>query len=249
MNIQTPIAKRATVYRMAIGKGFCPHGLKSVRLLQQQGYVVEDRLLTTRDAVEAFKAENDVATTPLVLVDGEQVGGYDDLRKHFGLKVREKDATSYQPVLAVFGIAAAIAIATLVGAGVEPVGIQAAERFIAVSMCLLAMLKLQNIDRFATMFLTYDLLAQRWVRYGYVYPFAEALAGALMIAGVMAWLSVPIMFVIGGIGMVSVIKAVWIDKRTLKCACVGGDSNVPLGFLSLTENVMMVAIAVWMLAK
>ena len=53
--------------------------------------------------------------------------------------------------------------------------------------------------------------------------------------------------VVGGtIGAVSVFKAVYIDKRELKCACVGGDSNVPLGFLSLTENLMMIAMAVWM---
>jgi hypothetical protein len=39
---------------------------------------------------------------------------------------------------------------------------------------------------------------------------------------------------------------VYIDKRGLKCACVGGSSNVPLGFLSLTENLMMIAMAVWM---
>jgi hypothetical protein len=38
-----------------------------------------------------------------------------------------------------------------------------------------------------------------------------------------------------------------IDKRELKCACVSGDSNVPLGFISLTENLMMVAMAFWML--
>ena len=50
------------------------------------------------------------------------------------------------------------------------------------------------------------------------------------------------------IGAVSVIKAVYIDKRELKCACVGGDTNVPLGFVSLTENVMMMAMALWMLA-
>ena len=41
---------------------------------------------------------------------------------------------------------------------------------------------------------------------------------------------------------------VYVDKRDLTCACVGGDSNVPLGFLSLTENLMMIAMAVWMLA-
>jgi hypothetical protein len=49
------------------------------------------------------------------------------------------------------------------------------------------------------------------------------------------------------LGAVSVFKAVYIDKRELKCACVGGESNVPLGFVSLTENVMMVGMALWML--
>jgi hypothetical protein len=43
-----------------------------------------------------------------------------------------------------------------------------------------------------------------------------------------------------------VFKAVYIDKRELKCACVGGSSNVPLGFISLTENLMMIGMAVWM---
>jgi hypothetical protein len=87
------------------------------------------------------------------------------------------------------------------------------------------------------------------VPYSYVYPFAEALTGVLMIAGVAMWLSVPVALFIGGIGSVSVFKAVYIDKRELKCACVGGNSNVPLGFVSLTENLMMVAMAVWMLAE
>jgi hypothetical protein len=54
---------------------------------------------------------------------------------------------------------------------------------------------------------------------------------------------------IGTVGAVSVFKAVYVDRRELKCACVGGDTNVPLGFVSLTENVMMVAMAVWMLAR
>jgi len=46
-----------------------------------------------------------------------------------------------------------------------------------------------------------------------------------------------------------VIKAVYIDKRELKCACVGGSSNVPLGFVSLTENLMMLGMGLWMLVR
>jgi hypothetical protein len=40
-------------------------------------------------------------------------------------------------------------------------------------------------------------------------------------------------------------RAHWV----IKCACVGGDSNVPLGFISLTENLMMMAMALWMLGQ
>ena len=62
------------------------------------------------------------------------------------------------------------------------------------------------------------------------------------------WLSALALF-IGGVGAASVFKAVYIDKRELKCACVGGDSKVPLGFVSLSENLMRVGMAIWMLVK
>jgi len=129
-----------------------------------------------------------------------------------------------------------------------PLTVRAAEWFIAFSMCVLAVLKLQDIETFSSMFLGYDLLAKRWVRYAYAYPFLEGIAGLLMVAGALNWLSIPVALFIGTIGAVSVFKAVYVEKREIKCACVGGSSKVPLGFVSLTENVMMVAMAVWMLA-
>ncbi len=67
-----------------------------------------------------------------------------------------------------------------------------------------------------------------------------------MLAGALMWLSVPLALFIGSVGAASVFKDVYVDKRELKCACVGGGSNVPLGFVSLTENLMMIAMAVWM---
>ena len=93
-----------------------------------------------------------------------------------------------------------------------------------------------------------DLLARRWVPYAYVYPFAEFAAGALMAARVLDWLSIPLALFIGTVGAVSVFYAVYVQRRELKCACVGGSGKVPLGFVSLSENLFMVAMALWMLA-
>ncbi|WP_103729747.1 glutaredoxin [Novosphingobium sp. HII-3] len=238
--------RRAILYRMVIQTHVCPYGLKAKDLLRRQGYEVEDHWLQTREETDAFKAEHGVRTTPQIFIAGERVGGYDDLRRHFGKTVPDPKATSYKPVIALFAMTALMALAVSYAVYGTPFTTRAGEWFIGFSMAVLALLKLQNVESFATMFLNYDLLARRWVPYSYVYPFAEGLAGVLMIAGVLTWLSVPTALFIGTVGAVSVFKAVYLDRRELKCACVGGSSNVPLGFVSLTENLMMIAMAVWM---
>lgn len=240
--------KKATLYRMVMESHTCPYGLKAKDLLKRSGYAVEDHHLTTREATDAFKAEHGVATTPQVFIGGVRVGGYDDLRRYLGKPVADPKATTYRPVVVLFTLTALTAMAASYAVSGSPFTLRAAEWFIAFSMVVLALLKLQNVESFATMFLNYDLLAKRWVPYSYIYPYAEGLAGVLMVADALTWLSVPIALFIGTIGAVSVFKAVYIDKRELKCACVGGASNVPLGFISLTENLMMIAMALWMAA-
>ena len=240
------VARRAVLYRMVMPGHTCPYGLKARHLLRRSGYSVEDHHLATREETDAFKAEHGVATTPQVFIGGQRVGGYDDLRRFLGKRVADPKATSYRPVIALFTVTALLALAASYAVTGQALTVRAAEWFISFSMAVLALLKLQNVETFSSMFLNYDLLAKRWVPYGYIYPFAEGLAGVLMTAGVLTWLSVPIALFIGTVGAVSVFKAVYIEKRELKCACVGGSSNVPLGFISLTENVMMIAMAIWM---
>ena len=243
---ESTTVKSAELYRMVMDDHVCPYGLKSKDLLERRGFDVTDRPLTTREETDAFMEDHGVETTPQTFIGGERIGGYDALREHFGEEIKDEEATTYQPVIAIFAVAALIALALGFGLYGTAFHVRVPEWFIAISMCFLAVQKLRDIEGFSTMFLNYDLLAQRWVRYGYVYPFGEALAGILMVGGILNIVSVPVALFIGTVGAVSVFKAVYIDKRELKCACVGGGSNVPLGFVSLTENLMMMAMAVWM---
>ncbi len=239
----------AVLHRMVMPAHTCPYGLKALDLLRRKGFKVDDRHLTTREETDAFKAAQAVRTTPQVFIDGVRIGGYDDLRRHFGMSVAEPGSTSYRPVAALFAMAALLAIAASHAAFGSPFTALTLQWFGGFSMAILALLKLQDIAKFSTMFLNYDLLAKRWVPYGVLYPFAEGLAGVLMVADALNWLSIPIALFIGTVGAVSVFKAVYVDGRDLKCACVGGSSNVPLGFVSLTENLGMIAMAIWMLAR
>ena len=241
--------RTAILYRMVTPEHTCPWGLKAKDLLKRSGFEVDDRLLTSRAEIDAFKAQHQVATTPQVFVDGKRIGGFDDLSQWLGKPKRDPNKLSYTPVIALFAMAALMALAASHAAYGDALTVRAGEWFISFSMCLLAMLKLRDVASFATMFIGYDLLAKRWLPYATVYPFAEGLAGVLMTAQALNWLSIPLALFIGTIGAVSVFKAVYVDKRELKCACVGGDSNVPLGFISLTENLGMIAMAVWMLAR
>lgn len=239
-------ARTAVIHRMVMPHHICPYGLKARHLLRSAGYEVEDHHLTTRAETDAFKAEHGVETTPQIFIGGNRIGGYDDLRRFLGKPVRDPGATSYTPVIVLFAMTALMALAASYAISGLLLTVRAAEWFVAFSMVVLALLKLQNVESFSSMFLNYDLLARRWVPYSYIYPFAEGAAGILMVAGALTWLSVPIALFIGTIGAVSVFNAVYVDKRELKCACVGGSSNVPLGFVSLTENLMMVGMALWM---
>jgi len=242
------MSKKAILYRMVTKEHICPYGLRSKDLLEREGYSVEDNHLTSRNDTDDFKQKHGVETTPQTFIEEKRVGGYDELRKYFGKGEAGQNGTTYAPVIAIFSVAALLSLAFQFFVSEDFISIRTLVLFIAFSMTLLAVQKLKDLYSFTNSFITYDLLAMRWLRYGYIYPFLEAYAGIGMVAQLPAIAVAPFSLFIGTVGAISVFKAVYVDKRELKCACVGGDSNVPLGFVSLSENIFMIAGALLMLS-
>lgn len=242
--------RKAILYRMVMPKHICPFGIKAKHLLESKGYFVEDHHLQTKEATEAFKQEHGVATTPQVFIDGKRLGGYSDLRTYFGKKTPSSDKKTYKPVIALFSMTALMALALGVSGGLDTLGWgRVFMLFLGLSMSVLSILKLQDLQAFSNQFIGYDLLAQKWVPYAYIYPFAEGFVGLGMLSGFFPPIPANIAIFIGLIGAVSVYRAVYIQKRDLKCACVGGNNNVPLGLISLTENLFMIfgGILMWII--
>ena len=229
------------LYRMDLPDHPCPWGLRAVQLLQERHIPFEDHRLTSSEEVELFKAAHGVATTPQIFAGTERIGGYTDLAARLGVRP-ETAAISYTPVVAVFLTAGLIAL--VLSAGVSG--------FMGIAICLLALLKLMDVEAFAASFRKYDLLSQRWRPWGHLYPGIELLVGlgllrqpqpsaaAQLVGAVAVWL--------GAMGMVSVGKAVFIDHLALNCACVGGNSKTPLGVVSFAENLIMTLMGAVMLA-
>lgn len=74
--------KQATLYRMVLPEHTCPFGVRAKQMLEQSGFAVEDRVLSSREEVDAFKDEQGVATTPQIFIGGERIGGADDLEAY-----------------------------------------------------------------------------------------------------------------------------------------------------------------------
>ena len=240
--------KMAQLYRLVTKDHLCPFGIKAKYLLEKEGYEVEDNHLTSKAEADQIKKKFEVKTTPQVLINDQRIGGYTDLRDHFYGKNNGGKLSGYQPIMLIF--ATTLLMALMITLRFHDFSIESViQTFLATSMCALGILKLRDIESFSNQFVTYDLLGQRYVPYAYIYPFAETITGALMLGKFLIWLAAPVAIIVGSIGAISVIKAVYVDKRDLKCACVGGNSNVPLGFISLTENLAMLAMGLYMLNK
>jgi glutaredoxin len=82
--------RRATLHRMVLPDHTCPFGVRAKQQLEDAGFEVDDHILRSREEVEAFKAEHGIDTTPLVFIDGEEIGGSAELERYLA----EQDANA-----------------------------------------------------------------------------------------------------------------------------------------------------------
>ena len=213
------------VFRMSMPEHECPWGLKAIELIKKRGISFEDHRLTSQDEVNAFKEQYGVPTTPQIFNGKHRIGGYTDLAALLEEEAQGAEY-SYTPVVAVFGTSLLMAVV---------LGESVIRDFMGISICTLAMLKLIDVESFAASFVKYDLATQRWRGWAKLYPGLELLIGLGFLMKPPLPLAGWIALIIGIQGMISVIKAVYIDKLALNCACVGGNSKTPLGIISFTE--------------
>jgi len=74
--------RTATLYRMKLPTHECPYGLRAKELLENAGFAIDEHLLTTREEVDALQAKEGVSTTPQTFIDGDRIGGSEDLEEY-----------------------------------------------------------------------------------------------------------------------------------------------------------------------
>ncbi len=106
--------------------------------------------------------------------------------------------------------------------------------------------KMLDIRGFANSFSMYDPIARKVPIYGYIYPFIELSLGVLYFTGIQPVLTNMFTLIIVAIGTIGVVSSV-MDKREIKCACLGTVFNLPMTTVTIIENSMMLVMAACML--
>ena len=106
--------------------------------------------------------------------------------------------------------------------------------------------KLLNLQGFADSYRMYDIVAEKWKGWGYIYPFVELVLGLAYLTNwnpnITNWTTVIVL----GVSTIGVVKSN-LNKRKIKCACLGDVFNLPMSTVTVVEDVTMVAMAAFML--
>lgn len=118
--------------------------------------------------------------------------------------------------------------------------------FMAGFFVVFAFFKLLNLNGFASSYNMYDIIAAKWKGWGYLYPFIELILGILYLTNLFPFETNIATAVILGISSIGVIQSN-LNKKKIKCACLGDVFNLPMSTVTIVEDLTMVAMAVAML--
>lgn len=118
--------------------------------------------------------------------------------------------------------------------------------FMAGFFIVFSFFKLLNLSDFAISYAMYDVVAKKVKGYGFVYPFIELGLGLAYLMHINPIFTNITTIVVMGISSIGVIQSV-INKRKIKCACLGAVFNLPMSTITIIEDLTMVVMAMIML--
>lgn len=118
--------------------------------------------------------------------------------------------------------------------------------FMAGFFVVFGFFKLLNLRGFVSSYKMYDIIAAKWTGWGYLYPFIEIILGLLYLTNIAPVFTNIATVVILGISSIGVIQSN-LNKRKIKCACLGDVFNLPMSTVTIIEDLTMVAMGLVML--
>ena len=152
---------------------------------------------------------------------------------------------TYKPLLIAFAFITGITILTAWSSdGIKLMPLM--NNFMGGFFIALSFFKLLDVKAFADSYSGYDLLAKKNRVYGLIYPFIELGLGLAYISNWQPFYTNIITIAVMGFSTIGVIETI-LNKRNIRCACLGSVFNVPVGTVTLIEDLLMVGMALFSL--
>lgn len=159
--------------------------------------------------------------------------------------IKEKSIETYKPLILI--VLFLLGICILVQFPFDSFSVKLAMRhFMAGFFMAFSFFKFLNMEGFANSYKMYDILSQKWGSWAYVYPFVELFLGVFYLINFQQDLTNWLTIVVLGLGSIGVIKSN-LNKRKIKCACLGDVFNLPMTTVTVIENGTMIMMAALML--
>ena len=114
--------------------------------------------------------------------------------------------------------------------------------FMGLFYIIFSFFKILDIKGFSMSFRMYDPLAKKAPIYGYIYPFIEVLLGMMFLIRFEVNIALILTVIVLGITTIGVTQTL-INKRSIKCACLGTTLNLPMTEATFIENALMIIMA------
>lgn len=152
---------------------------------------------------------------------------------------------TYKPLLLIFAFISAVSLITSIDAGGVH-GMHFMNAFMAGFFLVFSFFKLLDLKGFAESYAMYDVLAKKVPAYGLLYPFIELALGLAYLIDFQPWYTNVATIIVMGFSSVGVVQSV-LDKRQIRCACLGAVFNLPMSTVTIIEDLLMVGMATGML--
>ncbi len=167
------------------------------------------------------------------------------MAKHVGPPIETEEKKSflqaYKPILLVFGFILGTTLLAESASGSFN-AMNWMRYFMAGFFLVFSFFKLLDVPAFAMSYSSYDIVARRWLGWGYVYPFIELALGIFYLVNFSPVFTNAATFVVMAVSTVGVVQSL-LAKRKFQCACLGAVFNLPMSTVTLTEDLLMVGMA------
>ena len=154
--------------------------------------------------------------------------------------------STYKPILLLFGYITLLSI--IAGSAGSAFDAKLAMRvFMSGFFLSFSFFKLLDLKSFAESYAMYDIVAGRMPAWGYVYAFIELGLGIAFAANLAPVLTNWITLVVMTVSIIGVMKSV-LNKRKIKCACLGAVFNLPMSTVTIIEDALMIGMSAAALA-